>query len=496
GRYQDFTRQFLPKAESDQQRWAGVAATVIDMRGWPPIEVYQLGNGYFVLDGNHRVSVARQLGNETISAYVTEIKTRVPFSAEDDPTEFITKAQYASFLSQTNLDQLHPEADLLMTVPGHYATLLEQITCGDNDLNDAQVGKWYTDVFCPVIDIMRDLGVMRRFPQRTETDVYVLLSEERDALEKALGWEIGLDEALPSLVDEATQAPRPILSRVAAAVSPDLSDAPPVGTWRTRQLAMNRSKRLFSDLLILFEGIEGDWKLLEGAIKFASRDKDRLLAFYPVRYPSAETQAKANAIRTRFLTQCHAAGLHGEFATEVGNPIELTLKRAAWADMLVINLTHPPESSILARLNSFWGAIIERSPRPLLAVPHANYRPMAHILLAFDGSPKAEEALFLATYNATRWGSKLSVLTVKTSYTPASALDKARTYLNSHQVDNADYFLRDGEIGPNIIQLAAERQCDVIFSGGFGRRPMQRWLRGSSVEYILQHSDLPILLCR
>jgi ParB-like chromosome segregation protein Spo0J len=41
-------------------------------RGFPPIEVYKVGNDYFILDGHHRASVARYLGNRFIEAYVTE----------------------------------------------------------------------------------------------------------------------------------------------------------------------------------------------------------------------------------------------------------------------------------------------------------------------------------------------------------------------------------------------------------------------------------------
>ena len=113
GRYKDFTRSFLPKSDSGGQRWARVKAAVSDMAGVPPIEVYQLGDAYFVIDGNHRVSIARQLGTPTISAYVTEVKTRVPLTADDDPNEIICKSRYADFLEKTDLDNLRPEVDLL-----------------------------------------------------------------------------------------------------------------------------------------------------------------------------------------------------------------------------------------------------------------------------------------------------------------------------------------------------------------------------------------------
>ena len=128
GRYQDFTRSFLPKKDSDEVRWATVRAAINDMKGMPPIEVYQIGEVYFVKDGNHRVSVARQLGTTTISAYVTEIETRVPLTADDNPDEVICKAGYADFLEKTNLDHHFPKADLLMTISGHYQVMLDQIT--------------------------------------------------------------------------------------------------------------------------------------------------------------------------------------------------------------------------------------------------------------------------------------------------------------------------------------------------------------------------------
>ena len=70
GRYQDFTRTFWPKHDSDEERWVGVKTAVNDMSGMPPIDVYKVGDVYFVIDGNHRVSIARQLGSDTITARV------------------------------------------------------------------------------------------------------------------------------------------------------------------------------------------------------------------------------------------------------------------------------------------------------------------------------------------------------------------------------------------------------------------------------------------
>jgi hypothetical protein len=71
GRYRDFTSTFLPRSRHLRQRWQRVRAGIIS-HGMPPIEVCQVGDDYFVVDGNHRVSIARQEGWKTIEAYVYE----------------------------------------------------------------------------------------------------------------------------------------------------------------------------------------------------------------------------------------------------------------------------------------------------------------------------------------------------------------------------------------------------------------------------------------
>ena len=93
GRYADFTRSFLPRRESSARRWAAVRTALPDVAAFPPITVYQVGEAYFVLDGNHRVSVARQAGATHIPAYVTEIETPVPLTPDARPDELICQAK-------------------------------------------------------------------------------------------------------------------------------------------------------------------------------------------------------------------------------------------------------------------------------------------------------------------------------------------------------------------------------------------------------------------
>jgi hypothetical protein len=73
GRFRDYTPDFLPKISSDEYRWVQVNRAINGFSGVPPIEVYHLGDHYFVQDGHHRVSVLKSMGVPYVEAYVTEV---------------------------------------------------------------------------------------------------------------------------------------------------------------------------------------------------------------------------------------------------------------------------------------------------------------------------------------------------------------------------------------------------------------------------------------
>ena len=73
GRAFDYTPSFLPRRAGDEARWVRVRQAV-ETSGLPPLELYRLGEDYFVQDGHHRVSVLRSLGVKTVEAYVIEVR--------------------------------------------------------------------------------------------------------------------------------------------------------------------------------------------------------------------------------------------------------------------------------------------------------------------------------------------------------------------------------------------------------------------------------------
>lgn len=82
GRFREFTCTFWPRREELRVRWQRVFTCVHSSSGLPPIEVYQVGDVYFVSDGHHRVSVARQIGLKVIEAHITEFVSPIRLTTD------------------------------------------------------------------------------------------------------------------------------------------------------------------------------------------------------------------------------------------------------------------------------------------------------------------------------------------------------------------------------------------------------------------------------
>ncbi|MBK9711084.1 MAG: universal stress protein [Kouleothrix sp.] len=509
GRYTDFTRDFLPRNNSAGARWAGVKRAVDQLTGVPPIEVYRIGQAYFVLDGNHRVSVARENGASSIQAYVTPVDTRVPLTPDVSPDDLIVKAEYADFLEATRLDELRPDADLSVTAAGQYSRLEQQIEqrraelarqLGREVALDEAAADWYDATYLPVVQAIREQGIMHDFPGRTEADLYLWIAEHHAALEQALGWKINASQAIDDLATQHSQQPRRVVARLGErlldAMTPNVLDTGPApGSWRQGRHASPQADRLISDLLVAISGEAAGWQALDQALFVARREGARLAGLHVVASAEARDSAATQAVRAEFDRRCAAAGVTGSLAVEVGEVARVICDRARWTDLVVVSLSYPPGVEPIARLRSGFRSLIQRCPRPILAVPSANLG-VARALLPYDGSPKSEEALFAATYLALRWGLELDVLTViEGEQIDAAAQERARRYLEEHAVQ-ATYHIRPGPVAETILQTAEEQQSDAIVIGGYGFNPLLEIVLGSAVDQVLRESRRLVLLCR
>lgn len=214
GRYQEFNRAFLPTQEHLRDRWKQIYEAAHGPAGFPPIDVYQIGDAFFVRDGNHRVSVLGELGARTIEATVTVLDTPVPFSSEIVAEDLDLKEEYAGFLEATKLDRERPAQRIEFTVPGQYHKLLEHIAVHRHFLGlreqreipkSEAVGRWYDEVYLPVVQVIREERILDQFPGRTEGDLYLWVIEHRHYLSERYDQDVPLERAAADFSTEFSQ---------------------------------------------------------------------------------------------------------------------------------------------------------------------------------------------------------------------------------------------------------------------------------------------------
>jgi hypothetical protein len=210
GRAREFDASFLPVKAQLKARWAYVDDLMQKGVQMSPIEVYQLGETYFVKDGHHRVSVARHLGQETIPAHVIEVRTTAPLDPDVDPRDLLCTAEYARFLERTQLHRVRPEARVECSHLGRYDVILDHILGhryflglerGHEVPLPEAAASWYDNVFLPVMNVLREHRVAESFPGWSGGDLYLAVTklwlQMREADEAA-----GPEAAAARLVDE------------------------------------------------------------------------------------------------------------------------------------------------------------------------------------------------------------------------------------------------------------------------------------------------------
>jgi len=197
GRYREFTRSFLPRKSKSRERWSRVYAVANSAVGYDPVELYKVGDVYFVRDGNHRVSVARQVGAKTIEAHVTELPTSANVYPGMSDEELNDATAYAAFLDETglsrtrahhqpmNLSERTRYSDLMGHIYLHKA-ILERLAEREVSLEEAAL-HWYDTVYRPAVTLIRKYDMVNQLGARTEADLYLWLVDHLRDLREQYG---------------------------------------------------------------------------------------------------------------------------------------------------------------------------------------------------------------------------------------------------------------------------------------------------------------------
>jgi hypothetical protein len=534
GRYADFTRTFLPRLDSDAGRWSAVMAAAADVSQLPPIEVYQIGEAYFVLDGNHRVSIARRQGLTHIDACVTEMRTKVPLAPDVQPDELIITAEYAAFLEAWRLDELRPGANLTVSSPGQYGKLESHIevhrylaeVSEDRELTQEEaICRWHDETYRPLVNAIREQGILRYFPGRTETDMFIWLATYQAELRNKLGWKVRPDTA-GRLASQFDPQPKRLLLRMRRqfldlVVPSRWKSGPRAESWSQQQILDRYSQRLFADIMVPMSGSRGaecSWQALEQALVVAEREGAQICGICAAQFAPSPTPHRAQdpgcpeelpglELRRAFEERCRVAGVEGHLTFEAGDPTDGICRRAALTDLLVVDWGVVGHGEDSERICSALPNLVRQVGQPVLVAPPRSFdqgrstvpSPLNRILLAYDGRARSREALFVAAYMAERWGASVVVLAVPESSPPGQdSISHARKYLAMHEVE-ATYLCDEGPFAETLLRTAQCYQSDLILMDlnrqgvRVGRLKASRDLE--VLGQVLCQWDGPILLC-
>ena len=196
GRYHDFDSRFRLKQHLPQDRLENIKQAIRAGKPIPPVQLYQIKDDFYVLDGNHRIAAARAFQFDSIDAHIVE------FIPTAKTLENIRYRQRADFSERTGLS--HP---IELTEVGQYALLDRQIS-RHREFLDRQQGRpvdmpeaaedWYRTIYRPLAAIIEKGELIESFPNRTIADLYVYISWHQWESGPAREYGIGISQLVPT----------------------------------------------------------------------------------------------------------------------------------------------------------------------------------------------------------------------------------------------------------------------------------------------------------
>lgn len=214
------TPEFLPKKERERSaRFRSIMRAMESDVPLPPIEVYQLGREYYVIDGHHRVASAISRGLAYIDAIVTSVV--LPDTTQENQLH----NRRIFFARRTGLQ--HAE----FSQPESYNRALALIDAyaaasGAEGLSYAEAARhWYERTYQPFCRRVESSGILEHFPGETAGDIVLRLYDYSARETAARGEEIDLEDALADF--ETRYPPASLSARVLGPVSHTLNRAMP-----------------------------------------------------------------------------------------------------------------------------------------------------------------------------------------------------------------------------------------------------------------------------
>lgn len=186
-RSSDFYKGFLPRSPETKTRWERLEHA-FPTGAFPPISAYKVKDVYFVIDGNHRVALAKQRGAEFIDAEITEIHTDLDIDESVDFDRIIYLEQEQRFMERSGLARARPMTRIDLTRPQGFAELLQLVKAHGYDMmidrgevlrREDIAADWYDRVYLPAVEAIRWEKLTDLVPNATQGDLFLWVLQHR-----------------------------------------------------------------------------------------------------------------------------------------------------------------------------------------------------------------------------------------------------------------------------------------------------------------------------
>lgn len=420
------------------------------------------------------------------AAYLHEIWEKLQNFPYEDFYELLIKMEYIDFLLHTRLHELRPNAELTVTTSGQYRALKQHIDvhryfmgieqCREISYSEA-VQHWYDAVYLPVLAVSDEFQLAREFPNLTPADLYLWVSEHRSRLERQTGNKLPLESVIQDLVSRFGAQKSSPVSRKKTERIESLDGREEDMLYQKRELADRRRHHLIATLGVPVSGTKDGWAAVEASLAIARKEEAHLLAVHGVSSAHLRDSDRVVILQSQFEQRCRAADVHGIFQVEVGEAEEVIAQLGQQVEMLLLPIH---EDTSRAKIAHEMLVVSRSCSVPLMLVMPAPIGALKKALLLYNGSPKANEALFVSAYLALHWDWDLEILLTTRAPLLRSFIAQYVSRRNLRAT-----ILRNplGEQEDALSTLLSDHQRDIVIVGSSEALPITKTL------------SLPILIC-
>jgi len=200
GRYQDFDNRFRMKQQIPSERLQRIKTAMREGHPLPPVKLYQIKDEFYVLDGNHRIAAAKELGHDEILAHIVEFvpsKNTLQNYLYRERADFADRAQLPREIKLTEIGQYDLLTDQILQHQTHLKSERQMDCAFETAAQD-----WYKTIYRPLCAIIKRGRLIESFPDRTLADLYLYISQHQWQIGLQRRYGIGIDKLIPKDMEE------------------------------------------------------------------------------------------------------------------------------------------------------------------------------------------------------------------------------------------------------------------------------------------------------